>query len=135
MVKKKLSILAAIVMLVSAALACSGSVSTAKITSAKMSADSEGTSATTTFSPDQTFYAIVELANAPSDTKLKAVWTAVEVEGEQPDLLIDEAEITAGDQNVFTFNLSNDGLWPAGKYKVDIYLNDKLDQTLEFQVQ
>jgi hypothetical protein len=26
-------------------------------------------------------------------------------------------------------------LWPAGKYKVDIYLNDKLDRTLEFKVE
>ena len=135
MVKNKLFILAAIVVLVAVTLACGASVSTAKISSAKLSADSEGASATTTFSPDQAFYAIVELANAPSDTKLKAVWTAVEVEGEQPDLLIDQTEITAGNENVFTFNLTNDGLWPAGKYKVDIYLNDTLDQTLEFQVQ
>jgi hypothetical protein len=133
--RNKLFILAAILVLVAVTMACGASVSTAKITNAKLSADSEGTSATTTFSPDQTFYAIVELANAPDDTKLKAVWTAVEVEGEQPDLLIDQSEITAGDQNVFTFNLTNNGLWPAGKYKVDIYLNDKLDQTLEFQVQ
>jgi len=133
--KQKIFILAAITMLVVAALACSGSVSTAKINNAKMSADSEGANETTVFSPDQTFYAIVELANAPEDTKLKAVWTAVEVEGEQLDQLIDQAEITAGDQNVFTFNLTNDGLWPAGKYKVDIYLNEKLDQTLEFEVQ
>jgi hypothetical protein len=135
MVKNKLFILAAILVLVAVTLACGASVSTAKISSAIMSADSEGASATTTFSPDQAFYAIVELANAPSDTKLKAVWTAVEVEGEQPDLLIDQTEITAGNENVFTFNLTNDGLWPAGKYKVDIYLNDTLDQTLEFQVQ
>jgi hypothetical protein len=133
--KNKLFILAAIVMLILATLACSGSVSTAKISSAKMSADSEGTQETNVFSPDQTFYCIVETANAPEDTKLKAVWTAVEVEGEQPDLLIDQAELTAGNQNVFTFNLTNNGLWPAGKYKVDIYLNDKLDQTLDFTVQ
>ena len=135
MTKNKLFILAAIVMLISAALACSGNVSTAKISSAKMSADSEGTHETSVFSQDQTFYCIVELANAPEDTKLKAVWTAVEVEGEQPNLLIDQAEMTAGNQNVFTFNLTNDGLWPVGKYKVDLYLNDKLDQTLEFEVQ
>jgi len=122
--KNKLFILAAIAMLVSAVLACSGSVSTAKISSAKMSADSEGTQETTVYSQDQTFYCIVELANAPEDTMLKAVWTAVEVEGEQPDLLIDQAEVTAGDQNVVTFDLTNSGLWPVGKYKVDLYLND-----------
>jgi len=134
-IRHKIYILAAIVMLVSATLACGGSVSTANIASAKMAADSDDTQETTVFSQDQTFYCIVELANAPDDTKLKAVWTGVEVEGEQPDLLIDQAEITAGNQNVFTFDLTNNGLWPAGKYKVDLYLNDKLDQTLEFEVQ
>ena len=133
--KNKWLIMVAIVVLVSVTLACAASVSTAKISSAKMSADSEGTQATTVFSPDQTFYCIVELANAPEDTKLKAVWTAAEVDGEQPNLLIDQAEVTAGDQNVVTFDLTNSGLWPVGKYKVDLYLNDKLDQTLEFEVQ
>jgi hypothetical protein len=131
----KFQILVAIAILISAALACGGSISTANISSAKMAADSEGTQETTVFTPDQTFYCIVELANAPADTKLKAVWTAVEAEGEQPNLLIDQAEITAEEGNVFTFDLTNNGLWPVGKYKVDLYLNDKLDRTLEFQVQ
>jgi hypothetical protein len=84
MVKNKFFLLATIVVLVAVTLACGASVSTAKISGAQLAADSEGASATTTFSPDQAFYAMVELANAPSDTKLKAVWTAVEVEGEQP---------------------------------------------------
>jgi hypothetical protein len=33
------------------------------------------------------------------------------------------------------FTLSNDQPWPVGKYKADIYLDDKLDRTLEFEVQ
>ena len=131
----KIQILLVIAILISAALACGGSISTANISSAKMAADSEGTQETTVFAPDQTFYCIVELANAPDDTKLKAVWTAVEVEGEEQNVLIDEAEITAEEGNVFTFDLTNNGLWPVGKYKVDLYLNDKLDRTLEFEVQ
>ena len=135
MKRRNILILAAIVMLVLAALACGGSISTANITSAKMTTDSEGTQETSVYAQDQTFYCIVELANAPEDTKLKAVWTGVEIEGEQPNLLIDEVEMTAGNENVFTFNLTNDQLWPVGKYKVDLYLNDKLDRTLEFEVQ
>ena len=130
----KLKILIAIMIMILAALACGGSFSTAKISSAQLTADEAGTQATTVFAQDQTFYLIVELANAPEDTKLKAVWTAVEVEGEQPNLLLDQAEVTAGNQNIFTFNMSNNQLWPTGKYKVDLYLNDVLDRTLEFEV-
>ena len=131
----KLQIPAAIAMLILAGLACGGSFSTANIDSAILSTDEAGTQKTTVFAQDQIFYCIVTLANAPEDTTLKAVWTAVDVEGEQPDLLIDQTEATAGNQNVFTFNLSNDQLWPTGKYKVDLYLNDALDRTLNFEVQ
>ena len=130
----RLHIMAAVVVMMLLALACNFSFSTAKIASAKLTADKEGTQETAAFAPDQTFYCIVNLANAPEDTKLKAVWTAVEVEGEQPNVLIDQTETTAGNQNVFTFSLTNDQLWPVGKYKVDLYLNDKLDRTLEFEV-
>ena len=128
-------ILAGILVLILAALACGGSISTANITSAKMFADSEGTQETTVFTQDQIFYCIVELANAPDDTKLKAVWSLVEAEGQEPNQIIDEAEITAEGGNVFTFDLANNGLWPIGKYKVDLYLNEKLDRTLEYEVQ
>ena len=34
----------------------------------------------------------------------------------------------------FTLSTPNTGLWPAGKYKVEIYLNDKLDRTLEYAI-
>lgn len=129
----KLQIVAVAVALLAAALACGGSVSTASISSAQMAADSAGTQLTTVFAQDQVFYCVVQLANAPDDTKLKAVWTAVEAEGEQPNTLIDQSEITTS--KPASFHLSNQGLWPKGKYKVDLYLNDKLDQTLEFQVQ
>jgi hypothetical protein len=132
---RKFQILTAILIVILVTLACGGSVSTANISSAKMFVDSEGTQETTVYAQDQPFYCIVELANAPDDTTLKAVWTAVEAEGTEPNLMIDEAEITAGNENIFTFDLTNNGLWPIGKYKVDLYLNGELDRTLEFEVQ
>ena len=122
-------------MLVLAVLACSGSFSTASISSAKLASDNAGTQETTVFSPDQTFYCIVEVSNAPEDTTLKVVWTAVNAQGEEPNLEILSTDATVGEDDVFTFHLSNDQLWPSGQYKADIYLNDELDQTLEFQVQ
>jgi len=131
----KLYMLVFIGLMMLPALACGGSFSTANIESAILTADSEGTQETAVFAQDQIFYCIVELANAPEDTTLKASWTAVEVAGEEPNLQIDETEMTAGENNIFTFNLSNDQLWPAGKYKVDLYLNGELDRTLEFEVQ
>ncbi len=120
--------------LVLAVLACGGSFSTANIKSAVLSADSSGSPETTVFAQDDIFYCVVELANAPDSTTLKAIWYAVNVEGTEPNLLIDQSELTLGD-GMATFNLANDQLWPTGTYKVELYLNGELDQSLEFQVQ
>jgi hypothetical protein len=133
--KNKIQILIIVIVVMFTMLACEASISTAKISEAYMTANEDGSGTTTIFSGDQTFYCIVKVSNAPDDTTLKAVWTAVDVEGVDPGFLIDEVELTTDGQNEFTFNLQNDGLWPAGNYKVEIFLNGTLDQTLEFAVQ
>ncbi len=128
-----LSLVLLAVLLVSAA--CSFSASTANIKQVKMARDSEGSQATTTFAPtDTTFFCNVDLANAPDDTKIKAVWTAVQVSGADANTKIDQSELTSGSATLH-FKLTNNGAWPTGTYKVDLYLNDKLDKTVEFQVQ
>lgn len=123
-------------LLILTVLACSFNFSSAKISDAKMAKDAEGTQPTTTYGQDEPFYCVVQLANAPDDTKVKAVWTAVEVEGVDPNLNLGEKELTsAGGQVNFSYTNDEGKLWPAGKYKVDLYLNGKLDRTLDFQVQ
>ena len=117
--------------------ACSVSASTADISAAKMTLDEAGKNPTKAFSPnDRTFYCIAQLSNAPEDTKVKAVWTAVDVEGVKPDLKIDESRITADESGQLTFDLTNDGPWPVGEYKVELFLNDGEEpaRTLEFEV-
>jgi len=131
----KMQILFVVSILLVSILACGGSFSTANIESAWMATDEDGTNRTTVFSQEAVFFAMVDLKNAPDDTKLKAVWTVVEAEDTDSNLLLNETEITSGDALVH-FQLENtDYLWPKGQYKVEIYLNDTLDQTLTFEVQ
>lgn len=132
MKKQSYLTLAAIVVIIITILACS--FSTANIQEATLSKDYEGTQPTTTFAPEDNFYCVVDLANAPDDTTVKSVWTAVSVEGYEPNIVIDEYEITTGD-NTIHFSLESDNLWPTGDYKIDLYLNDELDRTLTFNVQ
>lgn len=127
-------ILFALIALLVAALACEFSASTANIASAYLTTDPKSNTQTTVFAPGDVFYCIVDLKNAPDDTQVKAVWTAVQAEGIDPNYYLYETSLTTGD-GTLTFQLSNDYLWPAGRYKVDLYLNDKLDRTLEFEVQ
>ena len=116
--------------------ACSFSASSASIEGAEMARDQDGKQPTKTFSPDEPFYCIVELSNAPDDTTLRAVWTAVKAEGANANTRIDEAKTTSGSGQL-QFTLSNDGSWPTGDYKVDLYLNDAKEptKTLTFKVQ
>lgn len=133
------------IMLVIAVVAagCEFSVSTANITQATLAKDVEPGSLkpidpTTTFPTDQPIiHLVVNVANAPADTKVKSVWTAVDVGEVAPaNTLIAETEVTlttSGNAH-FTLSIPDTGVWPVGKYKVDVYLNDKLDRTLEYTV-
>lgn len=111
-----------------------GSFSTANINEAWLSTDEAGEERVTSFTQDAVLYAQVDLKNAPDDTVVKAVWIAVEAEGADPNYVINETEQTAGD-SMMHFKMSNTTPWPLGSYKVDIYLNGELNQTLEFTVE
>jgi len=134
MKQNKLRVLFAVLALVLATLACEFNASTANISEAFMARDNQGASRTTVFAQDEIFYCIVQLANAPDDTTVKVVWYAVNAQDTDPNLLIDQVEITSGD-GIIPFNLTNNGLWPLGTYKAEVYLNGTLDRTLNFEVQ
>ena len=123
--------------------ACSASYSTANIPNAVLAKDAQGDNfdpvdPTSTFPTDQpVIHLIVTLKNAPSDTTVKTVWIAVDVGDAAPaNTEIDQTEITThGSGNVdFTLSQPSSGAWPVGKYKVDIYLNGKLDKTVEYTI-
>ncbi len=133
MAQRKFFMLLGVLMLVLATVACEFSASTANIGDAWLSDSEDGSNRVTTFAQDAVFYAFADLKNAPEDTSLKAVWIAVNVEGVDPNFVINETEFTSG-SNIITFNLSNNNLWPVGQYRVEIYLNGELDKTLDFEV-
>jgi hypothetical protein len=67
-----------------------------------------------------------------------AEWTAVNAADTDPNLEFQAQtlDITEEDfSGTIYFQLSNDEGWPAGQYKVDLYLNSTLAQTAEFSVQ
>ena len=119
MEKTKFKLLVLVLVLAIVSVACSFSASTANIKEAYMAQDEAGTEKATVYPQDSVFYCIVTLANAPDDTTLKAVWTAVEAQDTDPNLKIDEVTTTMGDGTV-PFTLTNDNLWPVGKYKIDL---------------
>lgn len=129
--RKPIFFVIALVVLIS--LACGFDLTTANVKEAKMARDPDGEQPTTTFGQEDTFYLVAEVANAPDDTILKAVWIAVEVDGVEPGFSLGEKELSAS--GAVNFSLENDQFWPVGKYKVDLYLEGELDRTLDFEVE
>jgi hypothetical protein len=125
-----------VVVLILVSLACNFNATTANITNAHMATDESDSTHTTVYSPDTaTFYCFYDLNNAPDDTVVKGVWTLVSAEGYEPNSEIDSAEITGSDDSYY-FSLDRAAdVWPVGQYKIDLYINDKLAETVEFQVQ
>jgi len=73
-------------------------------------------------------------AMLPDDTNVKAVWSLVAVAGQEPAVLYESPLTLNSGETVAHFTLSSAQPWPAGKYKVEVYLDDKLDRTLEYEV-
>ena len=120
--------------------ACGGG--TPGITNAVMAKDVSGDAKdpvgiTTDFPADQAvFHTVVTVTNLPTGSKVKTVWTAVDVgSAAAPNTKITETELAVeGSRNVDFTLTPNSGAFPPGKFKADIHLNDKLDRTVEFTV-
>jgi len=134
-VKKLFPFALFVFVLVLASVACGFSASTANITNAHMAADESDSATTTVYATsDPSFYCFFDLNNAPDDTVVKGVWTLVSAEGYESNSEIDSAQITGSDDTYyFSLDRSMDA-WPVGTYKIDLYLNDSLVQTLQFEV-
>lgn len=137
--KRKSPVLFTVVALLAATLACSLFTTEMSLENVRMAFDSDGNNPTTVFSPSDVFYVVGDLKNAPAGTVAEAKWLAVQIEGYDPGELIYEQAINDFVDESFSgtiyFQLSNDSGWPAGEYKVDLYLDGNLVQSVPFSVQ
>lgn len=126
---KRLTSLAVLSMAAAMATACNFSFSSARIADAKMakgvSDKMEPIEPTNTFdTTDDVLHCLVVLGNAPEKTTVKAVWIAVNAEGEKPNDKFAETPVEGGGaKNVVDFTYAPKAGLPVGDYKVDIYLN------------
>lgn len=134
--KKLFPVLLAVLALVASSLACS--LTEMSLENARMAFDQDGVNVTSTYSSTDVFYAVADLNNAPQGTVLEAKWIAVNVEGYDANFEFQTQSLDITEET-FTgtiyFQLSNDSGWPTGDYKVDLYLNGELKQSVTFNVQ
>lgn len=157
MKKNKIVVMLAVVALLLASLACNAvsggdntgdnptttendnsgfSVTTANITNAHLASDESDTQQVNGYSPtDLGFYCYFDLNNAPDSTVVKGVWTLVSAEGYESNSEIDSAEITGGDDTYYFSLGGSTDPWPVGTYRIDLYVDGSLVETIEFEVQ
>jgi len=88
----------------------------------------------TEFKPtDHDFHATVKLNRIEGGLKVKLTWVVVDAGG-NTNRVLDSSEFTALAANVVNGKVSLPNDWPTGKYRLDIYLNDKLAQSVDFDV-
>jgi hypothetical protein len=94
------------------------------------------------FKTTDTFGVLVKLSDAKAGTKVKAVWIAANAGGME-DKKIFEKEVTFTEETLKSakikdrvdFTLSHDNPYPTGEYKVEIYLNGELADSIDFEIE
>ena len=84
-------------------------------------------------------YVVSDLSNGAAGNIITSKWFAENVDGVDPNFLIDEADINVTEESFngtiyFYFEPPTDG-WPTGTYRVEVYFNGALTGTVNFSVQ
>jgi hypothetical protein len=105
--------------------------STAHLSSLKVGKDRAVSQETNSFAPNDPFYAVATVSNAPGKTKVKGQLVVEDVAGEKPGPvpnLEKTLDLDGSGSATFSFTPPPSG-WPVGKYKIEvIMLNDKGEQ-------
>jgi hypothetical protein len=117
-----------ILVLLIAMIVCAEAVRAGDVKVEAVMTASPGGEETTSFAPDTSkVFALFKTKGAQQGDKIRGVWIAEDVGGAAPaNSKIDEKALTMdGDTDDGDFSLSKPTKgWPAGKYRLEIYLND-----------
>ncbi|MCP3982037.1 MAG: hypothetical protein GY716_22255 [bacterium] len=126
-----------LVLLVLLAAACGNGepVGVTRVTLARDDGNGEPGQPTLVFSPaDRTFHAVIDLDHVAGALEARLIWIAVDAGGETNET-IDVATFRGVEANVVKGRLTLPSDWPVGKYRLEIYLNGQLEETVDFTVE
>lgn len=84
---------------------------------------------------DRTIHCVVKLNDAKSGTKMKFSWWVVDAENTRNEKIRDIEYTTRALENIVHAHLTAPRDWPAGKYKVEVFVNGNLENTVGYTVQ
>ena len=84
---------------------------------------------------DFPIHCLIQL-NSTKSVIVKMILVAIKAEGLKPETKsVSVSYKTNGNQNQVYFNASPDGVWAAGSYRADIYINGKLARSRSFEIE
>lgn len=86
---------------------------------------------TTTFQPHETVYASIRVSGSANSGLVRALWTNERGEKVQDDTRI----ITPSNNDRIALQVAPPQGWAPGRYKLDVYLDDKLAESETFSVE
>ena len=98
-----------------------------------LSMDQAGEYKTEVFTPEQYIYVHYSLNDPSGLNNVKVIWYAVDVAGYKPNVVINQTDDKITRPNI-SLQVKTEPLWAVGKYKIELYLNSVLEDTLEFEV-
>ncbi len=88
-----------------------------------------------TFGPaDRTIHCVVELATSTPGAKIKYSWWVVESESARNEKIEDFEYTTRPEDRVVHGHLTMPQDWPPGKYRVEVFVNGHLEESVEYSV-
>lgn len=123
MKKSQIVILLVLLALVASTLAC-GSSAPAGVSNIALSTDKEGANKSTTFAPSDTIYLTADVNGVEAGTNFDIKWYVLDVAGQDPATpFVTSSVAWASGMNKLYANInSTSGGFPAGNYKVEIYM-------------
>ncbi|HSQ25052.1 MAG TPA: hypothetical protein VLN44_11590, partial [Pyrinomonadaceae bacterium] len=68
-------------------------------------------------------------------TKVRFIWQAVDVQGSKNEEIKTIDYTTNSFENKVRGHLTLPKDWPTGKYRVEVYINDALDKTIDYTIE
>jgi hypothetical protein len=106
-----------------------------KIYMAKDDDGKPGDETSTFAASDRTVHCVIELNKAKKGTKVRFVWKAVDVAGSRNEEIKTIDYTTNSFENKVRGHLTLPRDWPIGKYRVEVYINDSLDKTIDYTME
>jgi hypothetical protein len=103
------------------------------VVDAYLSFDESGQQPSTTFGQGDPVY-LYGLLEAPNGANLKTAWIAVNAEGNEPNTLVYQFDEKSYQSGPFYYRLEWPRPWALGQYQAKLYVDGKLDRSLDYEV-